>query len=157
MTFSAKDWLRVSCAGLLAVLLWQAITQPLLYVTQLYIFSDEISLVGIIKGLWNSEERPLASLIFAIGIAAPFGKCLMLAISRLPAAKFETHLFGVLNIFSSLDAFIVALTIFYVKMSGLSSAQTRAGVLWLIGFIILSKLAEFAFVGRSHTQERGHP
>ncbi len=157
MTFSAKDWLRITTAGLLALLLWQAITQPLLYVTQLYIFSDEISLIGIIKGLWQGEERPLATLIFGIGIAAPFGKCVMLASSRLPEGRIDTHMFGVLNIFSSLDAFIVALTIFYVKMSGLSSAETREGVLWLIAFIILSKLAEFVFAGRSQKEERDRP
>lgn len=150
MTFSAKDGIRIVTAIALGYALWQAVTLPLLDVTQLYIFSDEISLIGIISGLWDGAERPLAALILLIGVIAPFGKCLMLGLFRLPHGSAKANIFAVLNIFSSLDAFIIALTIFFVKISGLSTAETREGVVWLIGFVLVSKVAEYAFVNSQH-------
>lgn len=150
MTFSRKNSARIVVAVALAFLLGQAVTQPLLYVTQLYIFTDEVSLVGIIDGLWTSGEKSLAALILVIGVIAPFAKCFMLAFSELKPRTKQAHFFKLLNVFSSLDAFVVALTIFYVKMSGLSTAETRIGLIWLIAFILLSKVAEFVFVRQHH-------
>ena len=136
---------RAMAAITLLVLLAAAVTQPLLHVTQFYFFEDDISLASVIVTLFENEDAALGALILTIGVIMPALKSLsilLLDFSRPLARK----LFSVLNIFSSLDAFLIALTVFFVKISGLSTATTQQGMGFLIAFIVLSKVTEIALL-----------
>ncbi len=129
----------------LAFVLWQAISLPLMHVRQFYVFTDTISLIGIIEALRDNGDVGLAALILGIGILAPFGKCALLAVLPYTKGRLFKTAFHFLNSFSALDAFLVALTVFFVKVSGLSTIELREGASWLIAFVVGSKAAGFAF------------
>ncbi|MGB0921200.1 MAG: paraquat-inducible protein A [Alphaproteobacteria bacterium] len=133
----------------LGYVLWQAVSLPLMHVRQFYIFTDTISLIAIIDALRENGDVGLAALILGIGILAPFGKCALLAVLPAaksgPQAKWLRTAFHFLNSFSALDAFLVALTVFFVKVSGLSTIELREGASWLVAFVVGSKAAGFVF------------
>lgn len=140
-----KTLAAVLTGAALAYVLWQAISLPLMHVRQFYVFTDTVSLFGIINGLNENGDTGLAALIVGIGIVAPLGKCALLACMPLLNTPLWKQIFHFINSFSAMDAFLVALTVFFVKVSGLSTIELREGASWLIAFVIGSKAAGYAF------------
>jgi len=134
-------------AGLgLAGLLACAVFLPLMEVRTLWVFKDEVTLIMVAWTLMTENDFVLGLLILLLGIMAPFGKCALLAFHELAPGTRMRRVFEALNIFSSLDAFLIALAIFLMKMAEVSKPEIMEGMGFLVAFIVGSKLAEFALL-----------
>lgn len=112
---------------------------PLIRVERLFVFSQEPSLIGMIAGLWNEGDWPLAIIIALFSLIFPLMKLALLHVVAFGGDKHELSIpawFRALSNWSMLDVVLVALVIFAAKTSGLATAFTQPG-LW---FFALSAL-----------------
>lgn len=137
---------RTLTAAFLALMLLGAVALPLLEVRTLWLFKDNVTLANVVWTLMTENDFALGLLILLLGIVAPFGKCALLAAHDLTPGSKARRVFQALNVFSSLDAFLIALTIFLMKMAEVSKPQIEIGMAFLIVFIVASKLAEIALL-----------
>lgn len=107
------------------------VTQPVMAMTRLFLFTDKPSLATIVAGLWTEGETVLALLVGAFSMAFPALKILLLLIVAVdgPERDPPAWLRALAN-WSMLDVVLVALAIFAAKTSGLANAFTLPG-LWL--------------------------
>ncbi len=130
----------------LALLLAGAVFLPLMEVRTLWVFKDEVTLIMVAWTLMTENDFVLGLLILLLGIIAPFGKCALLALHDLAPGSHMRRVFQALNVFSSLDAFLIALAIFLMKMAEVSKPEIQNGMGFLIAFIVASKIAEIALL-----------
>lgn len=115
------------------------VTQPLIRVDRLFVFSDEPSLVEMVKGLWDGGDLALALIVTLFSIVAPAAKLMLLHVAvadghdgRLP------RWFHALANWSMLDVILVALVIFATKTSGLATAITKPGLWFFAASVVLT-------------------
>lgn len=116
------------------------ISQPLLRVDRLLLFSDEPTLVEVVTALAREGDLLLAFVIglFSIGFPA-----LKLALLHMAAYGPDTPLpkwLPALSKWSMLDVVLVALVIFAAKTSGLADAASRIGLWFFAASSLLTAL-----------------
>ena len=120
------------------------ISQPLLRVERLFVFSDEPSLIAIIVGLWTEGDMALSALIALFSAFLPAVKLVLLHL-----ATFDRH-YGTIGIgawlfalsrWSMLDVLLVALVVFAAKTSGLATAFTLPGLWFFAASVLLTAVA----------------
>lgn len=130
--------------GMAAFCLYRGVTAPLAEFTKLFFFSSSPSLIEIVEGLWQSDDRLLACLVALFSIVLPCAKILglLFLLTGLQLRK-ASQIFQQLGRWAMLDVLLVALAIFAAKTSGLASAATQPGLWWFIGAITLTALAGY--------------
>jgi paraquat-inducible protein A len=126
--------------------LYLGLTQPIIKLTQLYMFSDEHSLVSAVQALYMDGEYALAAIIVIFSIVMPSCKLAYLfALSALPVGLADQHRTLVrlewFGKWSMHDVLILALTIVYLRAEGVSQAASLPGVYWFAISVILIMLA----------------
>jgi len=117
------------------------ITQPLMRIDRLFLFTDQPSLLAIVAGLWNGGDVVLAGLIALFSLAFPAVKLLLLQLAvRGPLAGVPGWLHALSN-WSMLDVVLVAIVIFSAKTSGLATAITLPGLWFFAASAIITAIA----------------
>ncbi|MEX0955186.1 MAG: paraquat-inducible protein A [Rhizobiaceae bacterium] len=120
------------------------VTQPLIEVERLLLFTDRPSLIEIVSGLWRDGDWLLAIVIALFSIVLPALKLVSVqylyvarpeAIARIPA------LLGTVSKWSMLDVLLVALVIFAAKTSGVATALTLPGLWFFTAAVVFTALA----------------
>ena len=125
------------------VLFGLGITLPVMTVTELWLFDNEISIIGGIHHLWIADEALLAVVVAAFSIAFPVAKIsLAWAIwhhARVSRPHF--HLFLQLLVISGrwsmADVFIIATAIMIAKIAGFADATSEPGLYYFMGSLAL--------------------
>lgn len=140
---------------LLAVLLFFAIlsfglgiSQPLMQIRKLHVFSEEPSLAGMVMSLWQSGDYALMALILAVSILFPAVKLLLLLFAAMAQDRDGMAVPGwirTLSNWSMMDVVLVALVVFAAKTSGLASALVLPG-LWFFAASVVLTMAAAALV-----------
>ncbi|MBX3567130.1 MAG: paraquat-inducible protein A [Rhizobiaceae bacterium] len=118
------------------------IALPLIRVDRLFLFSDEPSLVGIVRGLFDDGDVLLAAVIALVSIVCP-----ALKLGLLHVASYATSTarvpgwFRTLSNWSMLDVVLVALVVFAAKTSGVATAFTRPGLWFFAASAVLTAAA----------------
>lgn len=125
------------------------ISQPLLSIDRLWLFTDRPSLVDIVIGLWGGSEHALAILVGTFSLALPGLKLLLLSLAAADAGGAEppgwiTALAG----WSMLDVLIVAVVIVMAKTRTLADASTLPG-LWAFIVSVLLTVAAAALLKKA--------
>ncbi len=133
--------------GAAATCLYLGLTEPIIKLTQLYMFSDEHSLVSAVQALYLDGEYALAAVIMVFSILMPSFKLLYLfALAAWPMARLSDRQQTLARIewlgkWSMHDVLILALTIVYLRAEGVSQAASLPGVRWFALSVILIMLA----------------
>jgi paraquat-inducible protein A len=124
------------------------VTQPLVTLDRLFIFTENPSLIDIVAGLWTNGDVALAVVVALVSLAFPLAKLVWL---QLVAARVTVHGLGRLHAlgrWSMMDVLVVALVVFGAKTSGLAEAVARPG-LWFYAAATLSAAAAAVLLERS--------
>lgn len=143
-------WRRLALSGMIvlaAFCLYNGITQPIIRLTQLYVFSDAHSLASAVYALYLDGELMLAAIVLVFSILLPTVKLgYLLVLATLPTERLRTRqrvlqrLEGI-GKWSMHDVLILAITIVYLKSSGLSDATSQPGARYFAVSVILIMLA----------------
>jgi paraquat-inducible protein A len=168
---TAGDWLawrsiggRIGLVGMIAAAGWclyLGLTEPIIKLTQLYMFSDEHSLVSAVYALYLDGEYPLAGVILVFSILMPCLKLLyLLALAAWPLTPLASWRLSLARIewlgkWSMHDVLILALTIVYLKAEGVSQAASLPGIRWFAVSIILIMIA-YGWARRLARSRAGH-
>lgn len=142
----ATGWDRLIAPGLVAAcgLLYAGLTLPIIRTSRLWIFSDEISLVGVVRVLWREDEIFVGLVVLVFSLVFPVLK-LVAAYVLWRFVAVDTRHFGrllslveFLGKWSLADVFIVALAIVVLKSSGLVNATIGIGVYPFSASIVLT-------------------
>lgn len=118
------------------------IALPLIRVDRLFLFSDEPSLVGIVRGLFDDGDVLLAAVIALVSIVFPAVKLGLLHVaSYATSAARIPGWFRALSNWSMLDVVLVALVVFAAKTSGVATAFTRPGLWFFAASAVLTAAA----------------
>lgn len=116
------------------------ITQPLLRVDRLLVFTDEPNLLQVVSSLAVGGDLVLAIVIGLFSIGFPALKLLLLHMAAYGRGSIPRWLPAISN-WSMLDVVLVALVIFAAKTSGLADAASRAGLWFFAASSLLTALA----------------
>lgn len=128
--------------GLLTYLV--SLNLPLISITKVYVFKDEISLISILVTLWREQEVFLYLLIFIFVVVVPVCKFTLLVISGANPAIVTSyqrtyHLLSIIGKWAMLDVFIAAIIIVVIKVGVMTQAHTQIG-LYLFVYSILASM-----------------
>ena len=131
------------------------VTMPIIKLDQLYIFTDQHSLVSIVSALYQDDELFLSGIIVIFSVFIPVLKLVyLLAAATIP----EDDELGRAQIlkrmewlgkWSMLDVLILALMIFYTKSSGIADAASQPGIYLFTASVVLTMLAYGWVKGRA--------
>ena len=129
-------------SGIIAYLI--SLNLPLLSVTKVYIFRDEISMTSILGTLLQEQEFFLFLVICSFVIIVPICKFALLVISSVNPGiatiyKRTYHILEIVGKWAMLDVFIAAVIIVIIKLGVLTQAHTRVG-LYLFTYSIISSM-----------------
>ncbi|MBX2804613.1 MAG: paraquat-inducible protein A [Hyphomicrobiales bacterium] len=123
------------------------LTLPIIKLTRFYVWSDVHSLVTVVRELYYSEELILAAIVFVFSIVFPFFKLLyllalytILAVHPNEAGPWLKRL-AYAGKWSMLDVLVLALIIFYAKMTDLADAVSLPGIYFFAAAVILTMIA----------------
>jgi paraquat-inducible protein A len=123
------------------------VTQPLMEVEKLYIFSSTPSLIDITAGLWSHGDRAIAVITALFSLVFPVAKLAVVHVAAFPATHGTValpHWFKSVARWSMLDVLVVAIVIFAAKTSGLASAATKPGLWFFAISVVLTAIASSA-------------
>lgn len=128
--------------GLLTYLI--SLNLPLISITKIYVFKDEISLISILTTLWHEQEVFLYLVIFCFVVFVPVCKFVLLIMSGANPSIVYTyqrayHLLSIVGKWAMLDVFIAAIIIVIIKLGVMTQAHTRIG-LYLFVYSILASM-----------------
>jgi len=130
-----------------AICLYHGVTEPIIKLTQLFVFSDTHSLATAVLALYYDGEWFLATIVLIFSMLMPTAKLLyLLALGSLsPEHLRQRHgwlkrleWFGK---WSMHDVLILALSIVYLRAEGISQAVSMPGVRWFAAAVILIMLS----------------
>ena len=130
-----------------AICLYHGVTEPIIKLTQLFVFSDTHSLASAVLALYYDGEWFLATIVLIFSMLMPTAKLLyLLALGSLsPDHLRQRHgwlkrleWFGK---WSMHDVLILSLSIVYLRAEGVSQAVSMPGVRWFAAAVILIMLA----------------
>lgn len=128
------------------------IVLPLISVERLFVFADEPSLAGIIRGLWLEGDWALSVIIALFSLIFPCLKLGLLHVAAYGGDAAEARIpawFRALSNWSMLDVVLVALVIFAAKTSGLATAFTKPGLWFFAASALLTATASAMLKRRS--------
>jgi paraquat-inducible protein A len=142
----ATGWDRLLTPGLLAacVLLYAGLTLPIIQTSRLWIFSDALSLVGVVHVLWREDEIFVSFVVLVFSLIFPALKLVAAYVLWRFIAADAPHFGRVLSLveflgkWSLADVLIVALAIVVLKGSGLVNATIGVGIYPFAASIILT-------------------
>jgi paraquat-inducible protein A len=146
---SAAGWDRLITAALLgaAGLLYAGLTLPIIKTSRLWIFTDELSLVAVVRVLWREQEFFLSLVVLVFSLVFPTLKlavaCALWRFAAVRGAHFSRllSLVEILGKWSLADVMIVALAIVVIKSSGLMNATIGIGIYPFVASILLTAAA----------------
>jgi len=117
---------------------------PLIKITKLFVFRDEISLISMLRALWQQHEIFLFLVISCFVIIVPICKFTLLFISGVNPAIANTYQrtykwLTVVGKWAMLDVFVAAIVIVIIKLGMLTQANTKIG-LYLFVYSILASM-----------------
>ena len=116
------------------------LTLPLVSLDRLLFFTETPSLMSILDGLWQEDERLLALVVALFSVVFPALKIILLHIvAYLGKATKSLSLLSLASKWSMMDVLLVALVIFSAKTSGLAEASALPGI-WFYGIAALSSV-----------------
>ncbi len=136
--------LMIVAAG---ICLYHGITEPIIKLTQMFVFSDTHSLASAVLALYYDGEWFLATIILIFSMLMPIAKLLyLLALGSLPLDHLRQRHGWLKRLewfgkWSMHDVLILALTIVYLRAEGISKAVSMPGVRWFAAAVILIMLA----------------
>lgn len=116
---------------------------PLVTVSHLYFFENNIILLMVPAVLVDNGETALGTIVLLLGIVFPILKTSVYFVA--PYRPRLATLAGKFSPIAFFDIFMIALLIFVAKGAFASDASTAIGMYPLIFFAFSSKLLEFAF------------
>lgn len=143
-------WRRIVLTLLIVaagVCLYLGITQPIIKLTQLYVFSDEHSLLTAVQALYADGELFLAAVVLVFSILMPTLKLgYLLVLACLPNRHLgDRHRtlqrLEWLGKWSMHDVLILSLTIVYLRAEGVSQAASMPGARYFAASVILIMIA----------------
>ncbi|MCP4386535.1 MAG: paraquat-inducible protein A [Hyphomicrobiales bacterium] len=115
---------------------------PIAVFESFLLFSERPSLIEILTGLWQDDDRLIAALVGLFSVAFPAAKLIVLHMAAYTPERLHwVERLGVLSKWSMADVLIVALAIFAAKTSGLAEAATQAGIWFYAAATLLSAAA----------------
>lgn len=112
---------------------------PLIQVRHFYIFGSDISVYGLLVGLYRHGDWFLFGIILGFSLLFPLAKILLLgAAVNLPGNHRQgpLHWVALLGKWSMLDVFVVAVLVVSLKVRGLSEIMVQPGA-WAFGISVL--------------------
>ena len=136
--------LMIVAAG---ICLYHGVTEPIVKLTQMFVFSDTHSLSSAVVALYYDGEWFLATIILLFSMLMPTAKLLyLLALGSLPIDDLRQRHGWLKRLewfgkWSMHDVLILSLTIVYLKAEGISRAASMPGVRWFAAAVILIMLS----------------
>ena len=118
-----------------------SIFSPLLSISELYIFTNTVSIHSALITLLAEGERLLFSIILIFTIVLPSIKYTLLVIGGVKPNLLSSNRFKLLEAISKwamLDVFIVAVIVASVKLKLFASAETHYGLYLFVTAVLLS-------------------
>ena len=150
-------WRRIALNIMIAaaaVFLYLGITQPIIQLTQLYVFDDAHSLASAVYALYLDGEYLLSGVVLVFSILLPTVKlCYLFVLAALPAEQLRAQQ-NILRRLESIgkwsmhDVLILSITIVYLKSSGISDATSQPGARYFAFSVILIMLS-YGWIKRS--------
>lgn len=141
-------WRMTGIAFLAAFGCWAAgITLPVLHVTELFVFRNDVSLLGIVRGLFGEGEVFIGGLVLLFTLLLPPIKLLIgaglwhLSSSGGMSARRGVALLDAIGKWAMLDVLILALIVVMLKSNWLADARAGTGLYFFAGSAILAMLA----------------
>ena len=129
-----------------AALLGAGLTLPVIRVDTFYIFTDQYSLLQAILELYGAGEYLLTFIVAVFTIVFPtykiatsFDLWYKTDVSS-PLFERRQHRLELLGKWSMLDVFIVALTIFWIRLSAIADAEVHIGLYFFVASVLLSMI-----------------
>jgi uncharacterized paraquat-inducible protein A len=130
-------------AGINLIAFVSGLFLPLVTVSHLYVFENDIVLFQVPFVLGKNGEVALAAIVLLLGIVFPVAKTVIYLVAPYrPRLAIWAGKFSPIAFF---DIFMIALLIFVAKGAFASDATTATGMYPLIFFACSSKLLELAF------------
>jgi len=133
---------------LVALALWAAgVTLPVLHVTELFVFENEVSLIGIVAGLLREGETVIGLLVLMFTLVLPPCKLLFgYALWRFAdvegtAARRGIALLDAIGKWTMLDVLILAIIVVTLKSSWVADVRTGPGLYFFAGSALLALAA----------------
>ncbi len=136
--------LMIVAAG---ICLYHGVTEPIIKLTQMFVFSDTHSLSSAVLALYYDGEWFLATVILIFSMLMPTAKLLyLLALGSLPIDDLRLRHGWLKRLewfgkWSMHDVLILSLTIVYLRAEGISKAASMPGVRWFAAAVILIMLS----------------
>ena len=136
--------LMIVAAG---ICLYHGVTEPIIKLTQMFVFSDTHSLSSAVLALYYDGEWFLATVILIFSMLMPTAKLLyLLALGSLPIDDLRQRHGWLKRLewfgkWSMHDVLILSLTIVYLRAEGISKAASMPGVRWFAAAVILIMLS----------------
>ena len=136
--------LMIVAAG---ICLYHGVTEPIIKLTQMFVFSDTHSLSSAVLALYYDGEWFLATVILIFSMLMPTAKLLyLLALGSLPIDNLRARHGWLRRLewfgkWSMHDVLILSLTIVYLRAEGISKAASMPGVRWFAAAVILIMLS----------------
>lgn len=147
MTSGARFLLLGALLVAATVCLALGLTMPVIRLTRFYIWSDVHSLVSIIWELYLRDETFLAVVIGAFSVVFPTLKLLYLltlyfgrGVHPVSRGRWLKRV-AALGKWSMLDVLVLALVIFYIKMTTLVDAVSMPGIYMFAAAVVLTMVA----------------
>tara|TARA_R110001606_G_scaffold397597_2_gene574565 strand:+ start:13296 stop:13808 length:513 start_codon:yes stop_codon:yes gene_type:complete len=129
-----------------ALCLMAGLYLPIIYVSNLIIFTDRISVLSGIADLISDKEFFLALIVIVFSILFPVSKIVIadyvwrISNSTDRRNKTALNLLSAVGRWSMLDILVVALILFSLKASMLGDAKTQPGIYFFAASILLSSI-----------------
>jgi len=129
-------WRRIALNAMIVaagLFLYLGITQPIIQLTQFYVFSDAHSLASAVYALYLDGEYMLSGIVLVFSILLPTVKlCYLFVLAALPAEQLRAQgrtmrRLEAIGKWSMHDVLILSITIVYLKSSGISDATSQPG------------------------------
>lgn len=146
-TGGRRGWLIVAMLVCAFGLYLAGLFRPFTEVTKLWIFEDEVSVIGGMVSLWEAGEFFLFAILFIFTVTFPAVKILaLLAIWLVPGLtrdsaqsmfRFVSHM----GKWSMLDVFVVAILVLLLRSGSLAQIAIRDGVFLFTASVLLTMVA----------------
>ncbi len=141
-------WRLTGLAFLIAFGCWAAgIVLPVLHVTELFVFENDVSLLGVVRGLFAEGEIFVGVLVLLFTLLLPPAKLLLgaglwhLSSAGGVGARRGVALLDAIGKWAMLDVLILALIVVMLKSNWLADAQAGTGLYFFAASAILSMIA----------------
>ena len=146
-TSGRRGWLIVAMLVCAFGLYFAGLFRPFTEVTKLWIFEDEVSVIGGMVSLWEAGEYFLFAILAVFTVAFPAVKILaLLAIWLVPGLTRESaqamfRFVSGMGKWSMLDVFVVAILVILLRAGSIATIAIRDGVVLFTGAVLLTQIA----------------